>query len=120
MPLVVTVHASQLQVVPSLRKATGPGCLFIGYGALSFADPARGLPRERQLEKLQLDDFVDRQLTGEAVGKLVWNHVSAVIRTASKPEDQPAEGEEQAWTRILTSEASSSRPASRAPRSRRC
>lgn len=105
-PLVMTVAVDFYGAVAQLREASGRGCLFVGYGEIPVGNRLRGTPKGELLTKLALDDVVTRNLTGEDVGKLVWSHVAAAIRSVPRPPDQPTEREEETWTRILTSEAS--------------
>jgi len=107
-PLVVTLYADQLAACSALREAIGRGCLFIGYGKLPIGHNARSFKKREQIRTLNLDDYIDRDVTGEDLGKVIWAHIASAIRAVPKPE-RPAEGtretEEETWTRILTSDA---------------
>ena len=105
-PLVVTLGLKDLDAVGAMREATGRGCLFIATGKLPYGHKLRGAPKDQLLSKLDVDDFVGRELGGEDLGKLIWSHVAAAIRAVPKPKGEPRRSEAETWGEILTSDAS--------------
>ncbi|MCP4805487.1 MAG: hypothetical protein GY913_14060 [Proteobacteria bacterium] len=105
-PLVVAMGLQDIDQVSSLREVTGCGCLFVAHGKLPYDHKLRGAPKASVLEKLGIDDFVSRELSGQDLATVVWSHVAAAIRSVPKRQGQSRRTEDQTWGALLTSEAS--------------